>query len=228
MQSSGDYSPALSPDGKRVAFTRSINIARRDIFVLPLTADLSPSGEPMRVTDRKRIVDTMAWSSDGRQLYFAEAASVSGARHIMRVDAGGGLNAGLSETGIEGVHPVVSPDGRTLCYVRSNIEQSSIWRLDLGKDGVEAKRAKLISSTRRDYTADLSPHGKRLVFSSVRSGTSEIWVSDLDGSNLKQITRRGRLRHGGRRTAGGLRTSRRQMDNRTSTYSTWKRIRKGG
>jgi dipeptidyl aminopeptidase/acylaminoacyl peptidase len=46
----------------------------------------------------------------------------------------------------------------------------------------------LFSSTRRDFTADLSPDGKHVVFSSVRSGPAEIWISDVDGSNLRRLT----------------------------------------
>ncbi len=197
MQSAGDLSPSVSPNGNLLAFTRGINIARRDIFVVPLTRDLSASGEPARVTEMQRIVDTLAWSADGRRLYFSASPTPSGARHIFRVGASGvnGGNPGreLVETGIEGIHPVISPDGDTLCYVRNNIEQTSIWRLDLPDEPPipEPKRTLLLSSTRRDYTADLSPDGKQFVFSSVRSGASEIWVSDIDGSNLRQVTYKG-------------------------------------
>jgi Tol biopolymer transport system component len=102
----------------------------------------------------------------------------------------------LVETGIEGIHPVVSPDGQTLCYVRNNIEQTSVWRLELpeglpASKSADPKRSILLTSTRRDYTADLSPDGKQIVFSSVRSGASEIWISNIDGSNLRQITFKG-------------------------------------
>jgi Tol biopolymer transport system component/DNA-binding winged helix-turn-helix (wHTH) protein len=193
MQSAGDLSPSISPDGKRVAFTRGTNIARREIFIVAISEDLSPLGDPVRVTDMQKIIDTVAWSADGRELYFSASPTPSGIRHIFRVDAGK-TSHNVVETGIEGLHPVISPDGQLLCYVRNNIEQTSIWRMDLpdgrpgSKTGAEPKRFRLLSSTRRDYTADLSPDGKQMVFSSVRSGPSEIWISNIDGSNLRQIT----------------------------------------
>src|SRR5262249_45456311 len=49
------------------------------------------------------------------------------------------------------------------------------------------KWSRLMSSTRRDYTADISAEN-RLVFSSVRSGPTEIWTSNLDGSGFNRIS----------------------------------------
>jgi Tol biopolymer transport system component len=47
---------------------------------------------------------------------------------------------------------------------------------------------RLISSTHTDYNAQYSPDGKRIVFHSTRSGASEIWASDADGSNAVRLT----------------------------------------
>jgi len=50
------------------------------------------------------------------------------------------------------------------------------------------KSANFISSTRDDFAPQFSPDGKRIVFVSARSGSSEIWVCDGDGSNAVQVT----------------------------------------
>jgi len=47
---------------------------------------------------------------------------------------------------------------------------------------------KLIASSRRDAEGDYSPDGKRIAFSSDRSGNFEIWVSNSDASNQVQLT----------------------------------------
>jgi eukaryotic-like serine/threonine-protein kinase len=45
-----------------------------------------------------------------------------------------------------------------------------------------------IVSTRKDINPQFSADGKRVAFCSDRSGSMEIWVSDLDGSNAMQLT----------------------------------------
>jgi Tol biopolymer transport system component len=46
----------------------------------------------------------------------------------------------------------------------------------------------LISSTRLDDEPRYSPDGKRIVFTSDRSGSLEVWVCNSDGSNSVQLT----------------------------------------
>lgn len=189
----GDLSPVVSPDGRKLAFTRFTGTPYRDIFMVPLSSDQLPTREPVRVTDLNWIIDTLAWTADGRELIFSAAPTFAGSRFLFRVGADASTPyRHVAETGIEGSHPALSPDGATLAYVRNNIDQTSTWRLEIPENGKPVPGpTKLISSTRRDFTADISPDGKRLVFSSTRSGATNLWMSDIDGSNLKRITSMG-------------------------------------
>ncbi|MGP8243045.1 MAG: winged helix-turn-helix domain-containing protein [Bryobacteraceae bacterium] len=191
VQSEGDFSPAISPDGRHLAFLRWTNSSWQDAFLLTLSSDMVPVEDPVRLTDLHRIVDALTWSADGRELFLSSATTLAGARFLFRVKASRRrVNDGVTDTGIEGLDPAVSPDGSMLAYARQNIEQTSIWRLNAGGGARNATpaTARLISSTRRDFTADLSPDGKRLIFSSARTGTTDIWLCDLDGGNLKRVT----------------------------------------
>ncbi len=47
---------------------------------------------------------------------------------------------------------------------------------------------KLTNSPGYDAEATVSPDGKKIVFTSIRSGDLELWTMDIDGSNLKQVT----------------------------------------
>ena len=51
---------------------------------------------------------------------------------------------------------------------------------------------RFISSTRDESNPQFSPDGKRVAFSSKRSGAGEIWICDSDGSNPVQLTSFGR------------------------------------
>ena len=47
---------------------------------------------------------------------------------------------------------------------------------------------KLTDSPGYDAEATVSPDGKKIVFTSTRSGDLELWTMDIDGKNLKQVT----------------------------------------
>lgn len=48
---------------------------------------------------------------------------------------------------------------------------------------------KIIDSDGRDASPHVSRDGTKIVFSSTRSGTWEVWTCDSDGTNLRQMTR---------------------------------------
>src|SRR5262249_20797877 len=95
--------------------------------------------------------------------------------------------------GEDGLMPVISNSQPRqpvrLAYIRS-FQDSNIWRIESLSQGVPAstRPAVAISSSRRDSTPQLSPDGRRIAFTSDRSGAWEIWVADLDGANAIQLT----------------------------------------
>jgi Tol biopolymer transport system component len=48
---------------------------------------------------------------------------------------------------------------------------------------------KLTDSPGYDAEATISPDGKKIVFTSTRSGDLELWTMNIDGSNLRQVTK---------------------------------------
>jgi Tol biopolymer transport system component/DNA-binding winged helix-turn-helix (wHTH) protein len=183
-----DLSPAVSPDGSRLAFTRSTSPSWRDIFLLDLATGQASAGAAVQLTDAQRIVDHLAWTPDGSSLIFSASSTTAGSRHLFRVEATARPPAEVTGLGIEGDYPAVGGSPNRLVFVRKNIEQSSFWRLDLTAGTRQAAPSRMFASTRRDYTVDLSPDGAHIVFSSVRSGPTEIWMSRPDGSDLRRLT----------------------------------------
>lgn len=61
----GASQPAWSPDGKQLAFVRTVD-GKAQIFILPLTG-----GEPMQLTKFKYGASGPRWSPDGKQIAFA-------------------------------------------------------------------------------------------------------------------------------------------------------------
>ena len=91
------------------------------------------------------------------------------------------------------VFPAISANGDRLAFVESS-EDLDIWRADgpahvhdrAGTAQVPSTR--LISSTLRDTNPQYSPDGSHIAFTSSRSGTTQIWVCESDGSNPVQLT----------------------------------------
>ena len=180
----GDGAPAFSPDGRRLVFVRA-GVMLSDLYLLTLASDLTPIGEPKRLTFRSQWTASPAWTPDGREILFSSGLQPGSASLWRTPASGSGTPAPLQ---LAGDHPAISRQGTRLAYRRSSV-RDNIWRVELhGPDGRAGPPAALITSTRADYVPQYSPDGKRIAFMSGRSGRDEVWVSAADGSNAMQLT----------------------------------------
>jgi serine/threonine protein kinase len=61
----GDAWPSFSPDGRSLAFARQLSLWNVKLFILPLTKDLQPNGEPTPVTDRSyATINGITWTAN--------------------------------------------------------------------------------------------------------------------------------------------------------------------
>ena len=97
--------PAMSPDGKRVAFS-SLN----KLWIMDL-----PSGTPRRLTNSQAGEFMPCWSPDGRYIAYV-TWSVSGGQ-LNRVAADGGQPEQLSRRSAYYSSPVYSPDGSKIVFI---------------------------------------------------------------------------------------------------------------
>jgi Tol biopolymer transport system component len=188
---SGDGSLALSPDGKTLAFTRTVTFAVSDIYIVPLLKDLLPTGEPRRITFDKKEIDGLSWTSDGRALVFPSTRG--GRLELWRIPAKPiGKPVRLTVAGDDPTDVHLSREGHRLVY--SHIfENTNILRLTLRGD--QAGRAtNLIPSTRSEFHPQYSPDARRITFEAPTavnrgfSASEEVWVANEDGSNPVQLT----------------------------------------
>ena len=80
----------------------------------------------------------------------------------------------------------IARTGHRLVYSQGGADDN-IWRVDLGDRGGAIAKP-FIKSTRKDGIMAYSPDGRKIAFESNRSGTTEIWICDHDGSSPRQIT----------------------------------------
>jgi Tol biopolymer transport system component len=186
---SGDTDAVFSPDGNWIAFRRTVGPGVDDLYIAPAPAPDSSGRGPLPANSLKRLtfdntsIDGHAWTPDGRSIVLASKRG-GGSYGLWRIAVSGSKPARLTQAGIVAVRPAISILGNRLAY-ESVINDSNIWELDI-KSAVATRL--LIASTMLDTSPQYSPDGTRIAFRSTRSGSDEIWVSNADGSQPRQIT----------------------------------------
>ena len=171
------YDPAISPDGKQVAYvfygegTTSIRTVGVD------------GGQP-RVIARlhRQAVFQPRWSPDARRLAAVVRGGGDPTWRIVLLDVAGGAVTTLKSTEWRG--PMLggfSPDGRYLLYAISKVESSSDTGIyAIAVDG--SRESALVRGSSDDRSPVWTPDGRGVAFLSDRSGAEDLWfVGVADG-----------------------------------------------
>jgi Tol biopolymer transport system component len=171
--------PAFSHRGDHLAYLCFISKDEFSLHSLPL-----PTGRPKVISHFEGYPKGLTWSADDKELFYS--IGMINSNELGEVAVANGLVKRLAFAG-NAVWPTVSSIGDKIAFSSfSSSPSPNIWRKDLQHP--EAPAVELISSTRAEYNAQYSPDGKRIVFASERAGTSGVWISNEDGSNLVQIS----------------------------------------
>jgi len=186
-QSELNVGPALSPDGRYLAF-----LSARELFSIDLYLADAKTGKVVRKlvsSDRDPHFESLrfiegagAWSPDSRKLAFVTFAK--GDNYLSIVDIEGrGNTEHIKVGGLEAINNVAwSPDGRTIAIAGQTTGVSDLFLYDL-----ESKEVRRLTS---DKFADLqpawSPDGKTLAFVTDR-GASTV-VEQLVFTDLRLAT----------------------------------------
>jgi Tol biopolymer transport system component len=165
-----DQAPAISPDGRTLAFGR-YDGGRQLIYFLRLSEGYHTEGEPEHVAPVAESYNNFgtAWSPDGKEIVFSSGYSANAG--LWRVAASAGARPRRLAFASEGAFaPAVSRKGDRLAYVVDRAD-ANIWRIDLGGPGQKPGTAvRLIASTREDSSPAYSPDGRTLAFNRDISG----------------------------------------------------------
>jgi len=183
-----DWNPVWSPDGKYLYFCSNRG-GSMNIWRVPIDEKSGAVlGQPEAVTTMGAATSAqhLSFSRDGRRLAYAALEEIRNLRKVAFDPVTGktvGEPVSLTRGSMQLWFPDPSPDGEWLtCYSMGQQRHIFIIRTD--------------GSGLRDLTDDVhryqwprwSPDGKRIAFSSSRTGKNELWVINRDGSGLQQLT----------------------------------------
>ncbi len=104
------YTPAFSPDNRRLAYSAWTTGGYRDIRIVDVT-----SGKLTQVTHDRSMDTGPSWSPDGRKLYFS--SDRTGIANIYEYSLNDGRLRQVTNVRTGAFMPTVSEDGRVLVYV---------------------------------------------------------------------------------------------------------------
>lgn len=195
---SWEYDPAISPDGKLLAFVwnginkkgwniRSDNSKSWDIFIKNLE-----TGKLVHFTQMKGSEGSPVWSADGAHLIFYNQQNDTATLYMKALDAG---KPARRLTSFLANYPTLSwsKDGKWLAYNAkdSTNTPNAIQRLSLVT--LESQQISFPPEhTWGDYQPSFSHDGKTLAFTQARSESlSDIFLLDLQNKQVEQLTFQG-------------------------------------
>ena len=172
-----DHTPRVSPNGKMLAFVRESPAALRDVYLMSFG-----DTEAMRLTFDGLPIEGLAWTQNSRAVIFN--SNRDGVSRLWKVSISGGKPEKIPVGGLDMIEPTIALAGNRLAC-QEIVVNENLWKLSL----MDAeKKALLIASSQRNMLPDISPDGRKIVFSSNRTGRYEVWGCESDGTVPIQLT----------------------------------------
>jgi TolB protein len=176
---SQNFLPVFSPDGTRLAFASNRD-GNAEIYVM------NRDGSNLRrITNHPAIDSTPTWSPTGTQIAFTSERGGSPGIYVVGID-GLGLRRISSDSYADRATWSPAPLNEIAYAARTG-------------PGYDVKVLNIASGETRQITFGegsnespaWAPNGRHLAFTSTRAGHTQVFTVDLDGKNVRQITRDG-------------------------------------
>ena len=135
-----------------------------------------------------------SWGTECDQIYYMPVAGFSGEQPPLVSTGKGRTTCAYFMPGDKSILYASTHLGSEACpEVPRSVQGKYVWPIyadfDIFVADLDGKITKqLTDSPGYDAEATVSPDGKKIVFTSTRSGDLELWTMDIDGSNLQQVT----------------------------------------
>lgn len=175
--STGFNNLALSPDGKKVAF-----IARGEIFV----AASKEGGEATRVTFTSANESQPIWSSNSNSIYYI--SEKNGIAKIYQYSFITNKETQLTSGNQDDASPLLSPDGKTIAFLRNGQELRTI-QIDTKKETLVTKAFLGRPPFASTGSVTWSPDGKWLAFAGFGAKSlRNIYIVPSSGGEARPVS----------------------------------------
>jgi TolB protein len=191
--------PAISPDGKQIAFNRAFGRIRHDQFdhsgIYRMAIDGSRIRKVSLPASRAAADVEPQWSPDGKQIVFVRhnvSAKPAGGQAVFVIDADGSGRRRVTPYRIKaGDGPDWSPDGSQILFrspETENFLNCDIWTIH--PDGTGLRQVTHAGTHTKVYSASFSPDGTAITVGMTGvNGQADVYTIGIDGTGLTPVTR---------------------------------------
>jgi Tol biopolymer transport system component/DNA-binding winged helix-turn-helix (wHTH) protein len=188
-----DTSPAISPDGRWLAFTHYTRGQRlNQVMLQRLDRDFGAVGSPQPVPDLEPgIHHSLHWSSSGDRLWFSNSSQIFEwplAGTPLVVHTLGPRFSSLTMSIVPRASGAIAA-----VAVRLGDEDLFAQPVDPVTHSATGDAVVRAPSSGVDYHPRVSPDGRSLAFVSDRTGPRDIWLARVDGTNPRRLTAVGQI-----------------------------------
>ena len=180
-----ETSPVLSPDGRWLAFYRTVTIPDSPCLVAEMDDHLQPKGEPRQFA----AAGSFAFTPDSKEIVFAGGGGHAVGGQFWRVPVKGNTPARRIPIASEGANFLtIAPHGDRMAFSRRNLN-IDIWRIPVIGPGKTGEPSRVLASSRVDLVRPhaFSPDGRKIAFESDRTGVMSVWIANADGSDPRLL-----------------------------------------
>ncbi|OLC07285.1 MAG: hypothetical protein AUH34_01585 [Gemmatimonadetes bacterium 13_1_40CM_70_12] len=175
-----DFTPAFSPDGKTLAFSRATEEGT-DIY----TVNIKDNCCLQRLTVG-RFSDNLSptYSPDGQRIAFVSTRPGLPQVYVMAADGTDPQLFAPFDYGVTGSSnaPDWSPDGQSVAFHRDVGGTLQVFVLD-----VRTRAVRQLTSLGRNEDPTWAPDSRHLAFVSDRSGYRQLWIIDLETGRIRPL-----------------------------------------
>jgi eukaryotic-like serine/threonine-protein kinase len=173
--------PAISPDGKSIAYARITDSSPADLWLRDARETDS------RLTRDAGVENQPLWSPRGDRLMYRAARGLAQPGELYRIDISGGRPESLLTTGRNKIPSQWSRDGRWIVYTEPSSKTGfDIWALSVDDGAPGAQPIQVVHSDFNDFQGQLSPDSRWIAYTSEESGQREVYVRAFPSGDGRQ------------------------------------------